>query len=652
MNYYQLLEINQDASCEEIKRAYKNMLKKYHPDNFQGDKRKEQEAEDITKQINLAYEILSSPKSRWEYDETLKNTRSYEQSNTYQTNNQHSTNYKEESYNEYTAHSTSENNKQSTYQTNNSEFKNNNPNKKKKKWVYVVLATIFFLCMLEQSYPSSVAPTQDINQQAKPSMAQNISIKTNQEEEVTKPSVSTQNTNQPSSSSVNQDVTLKTKKNQEIIERENYQNDYVCFKIYAEQLMKIIKEAENTYDIDFFNKEWIKELENQVKEWEKEFNNQTMKTEEGKRLKKSLIQIMYLAISSFNKMYDIFEDNIELILYYAIGEITDEQLLEILEIDTLIQDVNRILEDMKKDIKIFEPYIDSDINIDDINFLNDNIFKDINQITTDIDTTFQESGDLRNLILTNYYKGLIGDKYEVVIDCTSLKTSAQGNLLATSFYTKYPDTYYDIEIIENGRNSYTLKEILDGQHTGTYTIISLDNGNLTGQFINIESGNLYDVNLKNMNQKQGTIKSENLYLANKISWNKLNNDWLTNGNIDIAKSILCNMNINEVESNMIYVEDTEVLEDVTSYYGNIIKVSGEVYYTDYYPIGTETTFADQSGYYEIDMITPSGITVVILVDDDTPVYVEKGDNVEFYGLPVGTHKKSNGVDYALVVMGK
>jgi len=70
-NYYEILEVDKNASQEVIEKAYKVLAKKYHPDLEQGEKQKEY-TEKI-KIINQAYEILSDNFKRAEYDEKLKN---------------------------------------------------------------------------------------------------------------------------------------------------------------------------------------------------------------------------------------------------------------------------------------------------------------------------------------------------------------------------------------------------------------------------------------------------------------------------------------------------------------------------------------------------------------------------------------------------
>jgi len=55
---YQILGIPHSANADEIKKAYRKLAKKYHPDIFEGDKKI---AEERMKQINEAYSLLSAP---------------------------------------------------------------------------------------------------------------------------------------------------------------------------------------------------------------------------------------------------------------------------------------------------------------------------------------------------------------------------------------------------------------------------------------------------------------------------------------------------------------------------------------------------------------------------------------------------------------
>lgn len=70
-NYYDILQINQNASPEIIEKAYKTLAKKYHPDLQEENNKKE--AEEILKEINEAYEILSNSDKKALYDQNLKN---------------------------------------------------------------------------------------------------------------------------------------------------------------------------------------------------------------------------------------------------------------------------------------------------------------------------------------------------------------------------------------------------------------------------------------------------------------------------------------------------------------------------------------------------------------------------------------------------
>jgi molecular chaperone DnaJ len=63
-DYYAILEVNRNASDEEIKKAYRRLALKYHPDRNPGDKK----AEEKFKEINEAYACLSDPQKRANYD--------------------------------------------------------------------------------------------------------------------------------------------------------------------------------------------------------------------------------------------------------------------------------------------------------------------------------------------------------------------------------------------------------------------------------------------------------------------------------------------------------------------------------------------------------------------------------------------------------
>ncbi|MEK6672090.1 MAG: molecular chaperone DnaJ [Nitrospirota bacterium] len=63
-DYYNVLGISKNASQEEIKRAYRKLARKYHPDLNPGDK----SAEPKFKEINEAYAVIGDPKKKEEYD--------------------------------------------------------------------------------------------------------------------------------------------------------------------------------------------------------------------------------------------------------------------------------------------------------------------------------------------------------------------------------------------------------------------------------------------------------------------------------------------------------------------------------------------------------------------------------------------------------
>lgn len=62
-DYYEILGVSRDADKEEMKRAYRRLARKYHPDV-----NKEPGAEERFKEINRAYEVLSEPETKARYD--------------------------------------------------------------------------------------------------------------------------------------------------------------------------------------------------------------------------------------------------------------------------------------------------------------------------------------------------------------------------------------------------------------------------------------------------------------------------------------------------------------------------------------------------------------------------------------------------------
>ena len=64
-DYYEVLGVDKSASADEIKKAYRKMAIKYHPDKNPGDK----EAEEKFKEAAEAYDVLSNPEKRQRYDQ-------------------------------------------------------------------------------------------------------------------------------------------------------------------------------------------------------------------------------------------------------------------------------------------------------------------------------------------------------------------------------------------------------------------------------------------------------------------------------------------------------------------------------------------------------------------------------------------------------
>ncbi len=64
-DYYSILDVDRKASQQEIKKAYRKLARKYHPDVNQGDKGSVEKFQEI----NEAHEVLSDPEKRQKYDQ-------------------------------------------------------------------------------------------------------------------------------------------------------------------------------------------------------------------------------------------------------------------------------------------------------------------------------------------------------------------------------------------------------------------------------------------------------------------------------------------------------------------------------------------------------------------------------------------------------
>ncbi|MGL5794321.1 MAG: DnaJ domain-containing protein, partial [Waterburya sp.] len=71
-NYYEMLGVDKNAPSNEIKKAYRTLAIKYHPDRNLGNKA----AEEKFKDINEAYEVLSDQTRRVQYDQSISRNKS------------------------------------------------------------------------------------------------------------------------------------------------------------------------------------------------------------------------------------------------------------------------------------------------------------------------------------------------------------------------------------------------------------------------------------------------------------------------------------------------------------------------------------------------------------------------------------------------
>ena len=66
-NLYKVLGVRENASSREVKAAYRNLMKKWHPDRCT-----HEDATKRTEEVSFAYDVLSSPESRFNHDLKLR----------------------------------------------------------------------------------------------------------------------------------------------------------------------------------------------------------------------------------------------------------------------------------------------------------------------------------------------------------------------------------------------------------------------------------------------------------------------------------------------------------------------------------------------------------------------------------------------------
>lgn len=126
-NYYEILEVNKKASKEVIEKAYKVLVKKYHPDLYTGQKKNY--AEEKIKEINEAYSVLTDEFMKEQYDAELEKQ---EQAELYKKYNQKQTNNIKTNMNN-TASNRKENKNHKSQRNNNEEAEDFNERMKKHK---------------------------------------------------------------------------------------------------------------------------------------------------------------------------------------------------------------------------------------------------------------------------------------------------------------------------------------------------------------------------------------------------------------------------------------------------------------------------------------------------------------------------------------
>lgn len=96
-NYYDILGVSKNITTEELKKVYRKLAKKYHPDANVGNVK----AEEMFKKISKAYEILSDETSRAKYDRELDGKFTNINNNKKASNNKNTGNINEDIFNKF-----------------------------------------------------------------------------------------------------------------------------------------------------------------------------------------------------------------------------------------------------------------------------------------------------------------------------------------------------------------------------------------------------------------------------------------------------------------------------------------------------------------------------------------------------------------------
>lgn len=193
MTHYEILGVSRYATQAEIKAAYKTLIKRYHPDIYHGNK---DFAEQKTKEINLAYNVLSNEEKKSSYDSELDSLTTYKTTPTYDyTPPKYETSYTDY-YNKYKS---KENNTYEDYTKRYSDYhRSKTPNSNytnyshetispfiydKIKYIVIILIIYFFILIFMYLQASSLIKDQATKNEVQVPTTQNITTEENSTKE-------------------------------------------------------------------------------------------------------------------------------------------------------------------------------------------------------------------------------------------------------------------------------------------------------------------------------------------------------------------------------------------------------------------------------------------------------------------------------------